>query len=239
MRPDIAAGPDRDGTDPAPTGTGGNPALGGKPIVFINCPYDRPYMPYFAAIAFTAYCCKTQPVCALTDMRGTAGRLDNIKNRIAASDFSIHELSPPSVFRQGLSIALNPEKQPRHNMAFELGLTLGATYWGGPVQQKHKALLLARNGSDVRRALSDLNLLDPQIHDGKIEILIEKVYMFLNERRGPGTTGPADIIRKFRKFQDETPEIARKMIWEPARFNIIECHDDYMVAMVDRIDAGS
>lgn len=206
--------------------------------VFINCPFDPAYDRFFSAIALTAYCCGIKPVCALTQVNGASGRLELIKKWIFASEFSIHELTPPERFLRRrpfpFSLFRNPTahlSSPRLNMAFELGLTLGASFWGNPDQQAKTALILIANQTDLQQGLSDISYRDPAVHQGNLEILIEKVHLYLDDGQAPGRTWPHEILRLFEEFWIDLPSIAKEKGWNPARFNIRESHHNYIVAM--------
>lgn len=53
-----------------------------KDSVFINCPFDKEYIPLLYAIIFTVYRCGFFPVCALAEDDASDNRLDKILRSI-------------------------------------------------------------------------------------------------------------------------------------------------------------
>src|SRR2546428_8279525 len=102
--------------------------------VFINCPFDDEYRPLLDAVVFAILDCGFVPRCALEVSDSGIVRLDRLVQLITASKYGIHDISrvEPSR-RSGL---------PRFNMAFELGLFLGAKRFGRPRHRRKTALVL-------------------------------------------------------------------------------------------------
>ena len=95
--------------------------------VFINCPFDGEYQSLFQALVFSVQVCGFVPRSALELEDGSEVRIGKIVRIIAESRYGIHDLS-----RTGL----DPESHlPRFNMPLELGLFLGAKYYGVEVHE--------------------------------------------------------------------------------------------------------
>jgi hypothetical protein len=92
--------------------------------VFINCPFDGDYLPFFHATIFTVYRCGFTPRCALEVIDGGGTRIAKIEKLIEECPFGIHDIS-----RTELDAT---NRLPRFNMPLELGLFLGARRYGAP-----------------------------------------------------------------------------------------------------------
>src|SRR5215210_4273901 len=85
--------------------------------VFINCPFDADYASLFEAIVFAIHATGFLPKCSRERLDSSQIRLQKIVELIAASRYSIHDLS---------RTALDDEYGlPRFNMPLELGIDLG------------------------------------------------------------------------------------------------------------------
>lgn len=91
--------------------------------VFINCPFDAAYTPLFEAIVFAVNDAGFRPRCARERLDSSQIRLQKIFELIAASRYSIHDLS-----RTALDAAT---ALPRFNMPLELGIDLGCKAFKG------------------------------------------------------------------------------------------------------------
>lgn len=101
--------------------------------VFVNCPFDDEYIELRNALVFTIFDCGFIPRCALEEDDSGFVRVEKIKQIIKESKFGIHDLSrtEPDV-GNGL---------PRFNMPLELGVFLGAKFFGDQVQQQKNCLI--------------------------------------------------------------------------------------------------
>ncbi len=105
--------------------------------VFINCPFSDDFRPLFEGIVFAVVDCGFQPRCALEADDGGEVRVDKIARIIRECRFGVHDISVMEV-DSGAGLA-------RLNMAFELGLFLGARRFGGPKVRDKIALILDRD----------------------------------------------------------------------------------------------
>src|SRR5438445_1916741 len=131
------------------------------PAVFINCPFDPSYRRLFEAIVFAVKALDFEPRCALERDTGTQERLKKIIEMIHSCQFGIHDLSFMRVDRR--------TKLPRYNMAFELGLFLGCSEFGGRGQAGKSCVILDKDPWRYRKSLSDLSGRDIQGHKGNPE----------------------------------------------------------------------
>jgi predicted nucleotide-binding protein len=132
--------------------------------VFINCPFDREYIPLFDAILFTVYKCGFRPRCSLEFDDGGQVRIEKINKIIEECRFGIHDIS-----RTELDGGNN---LPRFNMPFELGLFLGAKRFGSKLQRSKVLMILDKERHRYHQYISDISGQDVKSHDNDPEKLI-------------------------------------------------------------------
>jgi hypothetical protein len=163
--------------------------------VFINCPYDAAYKPLFDAILFTVHDCGFVARHALEATGGKETRLDKIYRLIAASRWSIHDVSRVEFTKD--------QPLPRFNMPFECGLAFGAMRYGA--EGDRDALVMTGVRFQDKTTLSDLAGIDPGYHDNQPEQVIASVRKFLASK-ATGVPGHANIISRFAQFQKTLPK---------------------------------
>jgi hypothetical protein len=168
--------------------------------VFVNCPFDDDYLPCFEALLFAITICGYRARCALEDSDGGDIRFDKLQRLIAESDHTFHDLSRTQVNAAGL---------PRFNMPFELGLMMGAKYFGAGRQRSKRACIMMAHDHTLPRYLSDLAGNDPAAHRDDphkvIRIVRDHLHMSPEGRRLPGA---AHIVELFGKFRGDLPFLA-------------------------------
>jgi hypothetical protein len=119
--------------------------------VFLNIPYDLRFEDLYLAyiVGLTQLGLRVNATVAAPNQ----GRLDTIIGLIEESNFSIHDLS-----RIELSKGI-----PRFNMPVELGLAL---YRSHVTKGKHRVYVFESKPYRAQRSTSDINGIDPQIHNG-------------------------------------------------------------------------
>ncbi len=167
--------------------------------MFINCPFDREYLPMLRAIVFMLKACGYTPRCALEDDSITEVRVEKILRIIGECGLSIHDIS-----RTQLDLK---SKLPRFNMPFELGLFLGAARLGGPRQQRKGGLILDVKKFRYQKYLSDIAGQDIRAHANKPATAIGVIREWLNAQGGgnlvlPGKTA---LLTHYRRFQKSLP----------------------------------
>ena len=102
--------------------------------VFINCPFDEAYRPFFDAVVFTVHDAGFVARCALEASDSAEFRLQKIMKIIAECRYGIHDISRTE---------LDPAHGlPRFNMPLELGIDLGCRAFGTAGQRQKKLLIL-------------------------------------------------------------------------------------------------
>ena len=173
--------------------------------VFLNIPYDAPFENLFVAyvVGLTQLGLHINAALAVPNQ----GRLETIIELIEKSDFSIHDLS-----RVELSHGV-----PRFNMPVELGLAL---YRSRITRGKHRIFIFDAKPHQAQRSTSDVNGIDPQIHNGTVKGLMSGLRNILRQPRDM-TTVP-EMLASYRAVQRKLPELRRnagsKSLFEPAIF---------------------
>lgn len=134
--------------------------------VFLNCPFDDDYRPFFRAIVFTIHDAGFVARCALEISDATQDRLTRIASIVEGCRYGIHDISRTEVGGSGL---------PRFNMPFELGLFMGSKRYGGRKQRGKSCLVLDREPYRYQRFLSDISGSDIESHDGRPEQAVGRV----------------------------------------------------------------
>jgi hypothetical protein len=172
--------------------------------VFINCPFDGAYLPFFHAIIFTVTRCGFSPRCALEIIDSGGTRISKIEKLIEECPLGIHDIS-----RTELDRASN---LPRFNMPLELGLFLGAKRYGEGAQKRKRCLVLDSEPYRYQKFMSDIAGQDIEAHGGDIDTLIAKVRNFLNStvRSAPLPSG-AMVRADYDAFNAALPEICGRL----------------------------
>lgn len=169
--------------------------------VFINCPFDRDYWPILEAIVFCVVECGFVPRSAweLTDSGEV--RLHKIRDLIRTCKYSIHDLS---------RVELSPQTGlPRFNMPFELGLDLGARFYGPRALGDKRCLILEGKQYANQKMISDLAGQDARFHNNSPSEAIIEVRAWLqgvSERKT--VPGPLKIKARFAAFSDAIAPLA-------------------------------
>ena len=193
--------------------------------VFVNCPFDADYRPLFEALIFTIVLSGYNVRCALEDDDAGNIRFDKLRRLIRESSWSIHDLSRTELGTNAL---------PRFNMPFELGLAIGAKYFGSKKQRRNKALILVRERHTLPAYLSDLGGNDPADHGGDPSSLIRVVSRFLHVTPdGHLLPGPQSYISAFAKFKETLPTIAMALDWSAAEADPLTNYRVYLLFLAE------
>ena len=165
------------------------PSLGAS-SVFINAPFDSAYERQFIALLAAVIAIGRTPRCVLEVAERGTGRLRRLLQLIGKCDSSIHDLS-----RVGMPV--------RFNMPFELGLACAVTN----MNKTHAFVLLEKKRYRLQVTLSDVNGLDPYIHNGSVRGTIECVLDALRPRTG--APSPDDVYRLYRSMSVAANRLTR------------------------------
>lgn len=129
--------------------------------VFLNIPFDDGYEKLFVALIAGLTGLGLNPRCVL-EIPQPQFRLERLRELILVCGSSIHDLSRVEVDRK-------KPRAPRFNMPFELGLTVGVAF----TAKSHRWIVLEEQPFRVQKSCSDLNGIDPYIHNGSAVALLE------------------------------------------------------------------
>jgi hypothetical protein len=142
--------------------------------VFLNCPFDKDFLPFLKTLIFTVYRLGFNPRIASERSDSGESRLDKIKSLIESSRYSIHDLSR---FR-----ATTHNEFYRLNMPFEIGLDLGCrSYHRNAKYRNKRTLILETEKHSSKIALSDLSGVDPKCYDSSPQELVYQVRTWFSE----------------------------------------------------------
>jgi hypothetical protein len=183
--------------------------------VFLNIPYDRGFEDLYLAyiVGLTQLGLRVNATIGVPNQ----GRLETIIGLIEESDFSIHDLS-----RIELSKGI-----PRFNMPVELGMAL---YRSHISKGRHRACVFESKPYRTQRSTSDINGIDPQIHNGTAKGVMAGLR---NIFRQPGdvTTVP-EMLSSYRAVRRKLPEL-RLNAGEKSLFEASVFHDLTLAALVE------
>lgn len=181
--------------------------------VFINCPYDKDYIPIFDALVFATVCCGFLPRCAVESGCMAQPRMDRITQAILASKYSIHDLCRC----RGEGDA----NLARFNMPLELGVSM-AQRFGPNGLSEHDWLLLVPKGSDYVRFVSDLAGFDPKQHDGSLSSVIPAVMSWLATRPDAiAVPTPREVLLALPLFEAAKSDLAHAWAGDPPWSDVV------------------
>lgn len=148
--------------------------------VFVNCPFSPDYRERLRAIVFVLLRLGFEPCLASQKSDSGHPRIEEIKRLISGCRHGIHDLS--------LSVAAKAGAPTRMNMPYELGLDLGARWFGPPRLRSKVTLVLEKKRGSAKKALSDMDFGDPRAYNGVTETLIcelrDHFFAFLSTEPG-------------------------------------------------------
>lgn len=135
-----------------------------KDNVFINCPFDNEYFPLLKSMLFTLIYLDFNPQISETKDSGKT-RLENIKDLMTKSFYSIHDISRIEVKMGGY---------PRFNMPFECGIDFGIKLSNSNLSSK-EILILESEQHRYKEYLSDISGNDIENHSNNPEKIMKSI----------------------------------------------------------------
>ena len=182
--------------------------MAGAESVFINCPFDAEYRPLFRALVFAVQDCGFVARSALERDDGGEVRIEKIRRIIGESAFGVHDIS-----RTELDAASG---LPRFNMPFELGLFLGARYYGGEGHARKSCVIFDRERYRYQAFCSDLAGHDIHAHGGAEHEVVRAVrdaaQSWMPDRALPGARV---MFERYSRFVESLPRRASRVALEP------------------------
>lgn len=170
--------------------------------VFINCPFDREYLPTFDALVFTVVCCGFEPASAIESDDVARSRVRRIFDGLRGAKYSLHDLS--RCHGEG------PEQFARFNMPLELGMAMALNM--GVADEGHDWAVLVREGHGHLRFVSDLAGYDLLAHDGSRNSVVPRVMRWLTTREDAPRLDvtPAHVLAALPRFDQRKSEEVRQ-----------------------------
>jgi len=169
--------------------------------VFINCPFDKSYLPLLRPILFTIIELGFVPRIASDLSESGHPRIDRIVRLIRGSRFALHDLSRIKASKVGELFRLN--------MPFELGLDVGCRIFGHGRGSKLCLILEARKYR-YQAAISDLAGSDIAVHGNKPARVVVSVRNWLSAHTHRSSVGPAMIWSRFNDYMAANYEALTK-----------------------------
>lgn len=135
--------------------------------VFVNCPFDKQYLPLLRPLLFTVVYLGFNPRIATERSDAGESRLDKICELVRESRYSIHDLSRLK--------SRKSQEFYRLNMPFELGIDYGARQYGPLFMAEKRCLILEKSDHDFKKALSDLSGVDIKSHNNEPTEVVRSV----------------------------------------------------------------
>jgi len=198
--------------------------------VFVNCPFDDDYAPLFDALIFTIHDCGFVARCTLEIDDGGAVRSETLFRMMSECKYGIHDISRTE---------LDPVNNlPRFNMPFEMGVYLGARYFGNRTQKEKVCLILERRSYDYQKCCSDIAGQDTRAHNNHIPTLVKAVRDWLrNSITGHGVRLPSGkrMALRYRQFLADLPAICAPLNLDADQL----IYNEYTDLVVGWLDANN
>ncbi len=169
--------------------------------VFINCPFDRFYIPLLHPLLFTVIYLELTPLISETKSSGQV-RVEQIKKLILRAQYSIHDISRSEI--------LEGKDMPRFNMPFEMGLDLGCQSFGKGKYKLKKCLVLEKTKYHYQKVISDIAGQDIETHNDNPEELTRKVRNWFASVLNTHQPSPSLIWESYNDFSDRMKEQLKK-----------------------------
>jgi hypothetical protein len=182
--------------------------------VFINCPFDAGYAAIFEAIVFAVIVCGFRALCARIKLDSSEFRLNKIMDLIAASKYSIHDLSRVEL-DEGSAL-------PRFNMPLELGLDLGCKRFS-PSRKSKSSLIFDAQPFRFHKFISDIGGQDVANHNNDPGIAIANVRNWLRAESGRSDLpGPYALNDRYAVFQSEVGGVCSRIALKPDEMTFVD-----------------
>ncbi len=183
--------------------------------VFINCPFDNYYFPLLKPLLFTLIYVDLNPQISETSDSGV-NRLNTIRNLMAISRYSIHDLSRMEPLKR--------KDYPRFNMPFECGIDFGLKMSNEKKYGEKKFLILEKEQYRYQRVLSDISGNDIKSHRNDPEQII-KVIRDWFKPTNPQIPMYKEIWLAFNEFEYDYEQILVEAGYDPKDINSLTFSD--------------
>lgn len=182
--------------------------------VFINCPFDNYYFPLLKPLLFTLIYIDLEPKISETSDSGEI-RLLKIKNLMADSMYSIHDLSRME--------PLKLKDYPRFNMPFECGIDFGLRMSSDDYGSK-KFLILEKEQHRYQKVISDISGNDIKAHKNEPEQLVKVIRDWFKPTK-PEIPRYKEIWLAYNEFEYDYEQILLEEGYDPKDINSLTFSD--------------
>jgi hypothetical protein len=174
--------------------------------VFINCPFDSEYRDLMLASVFSVSAHGFVPRSAREAQADAEPRFSRILAIIAASKYSIHDLSRFT--------GEGGENLARFNMPLELRMAAAFRFERDGSSRPHQWLALVPEGYAYQRYVSDLAGFDPSRHDSSVPAIIREVSTWLSTLDDVLDPVPSAlrILQSFPSFRAELANLRKEAL---------------------------
>jgi hypothetical protein len=193
--------------------------------VFINCPFDNYYFPLLKPLLFTIIYIDLIPKISETSDSGVI-RLHKIKDLMAASNFSIHDLSRMEPIKS--------KDYPRFNMPFECGIDFGLKLSNSVFSNK-KFLILEKEPHRYQKVISDISGNDIKAHKNEPEQIIKVIRDWFKPTK-PEIPRHREIWLAYNEFEYNYEQILISEHYDPKDIHSLTFSDiiEYMTAWITK-----
>ncbi len=184
--------------------------------VFVNCPFDSAYRPFFDALVFTIEYLGMTARSSYEASDAGEPRITKLIRIMAGSRYGIHDLSRCRAKKQG--------ELYRLNMPLELGIDLGCQKFGTGRQKKKRILVLDKHTYRLQKAVSDLSGSDIKAHKDSVKELVSVVSGWLVLCAKVNHRAPSEIRRMHLRYEAARYENLLKTKHSPADMRKIPQH---------------
>lgn len=172
--------------------------------IFVNCPFDKEYLPLMNALLFTIYYCGYVPRCALEKSNSGDVRYKKILDLMSNSAHGIHDISRTEVN--------NKSGLPRFNMPFELGLFLGIKELGSKIHSSKNCLILDSSPYRYQKFLSDIAGNDIQAHGNDVKRIIRVTRNWISTFASKTIPAGSYIASQYLQFNKALPAMKKSLL---------------------------
>ncbi len=183
--------------------------------VFVNCPFDNYYFPLLKPLLFTLIYLDLNPQISETSDSGVT-RLNTIKNLMAVSKYSIHDLSRMEPLKR--------KDYPRFNMPFECGIDFGLKMSNEKKYGDKKFLILEKEQYRYQRVLSDISGNDIKAHREDPEQIVKVVRDWFKPTNA-NIPMYKEIWLAFNEFEYDYEQILTEAEYDPKDINSLTFSD--------------
>lgn len=182
--------------------------------VFLNCPFDEQYAPFFQAAIFAISDCGFSPCCALEVTDASEVRIHKIYSLIAECRLGIHDLSRTQLDEHS--------QLPRFNMPLEFGIFLGAKFL--VEDQTHFLFLFvfAEESYRYQKYLSDIAGQDVASHHNDLRVLIGKIRDWLAGFSAEPLPSGSVVWERYERFRKELNGFCKQVKHKPEELTYLD-----------------